>query len=234
MRRDVLLAAFVGGAVGLSACDRGTPGPGKGTPVPAAPTGPSKPTPAPADKPGLVVTNQIGFTIQKGTETGLEVAAEGQDNWITDGEAKIQKSLIGKAGLDRALRIERFAVTDDTRVVRLDVGPSAPSSLLGRAASDTDPAGVPELVDAGGTRYEPVGFIYRDDSIAHVRYTPGKPIKSMEELTRAGITLSSSRADQALELIFRVSRGVKITTFAIGNRRVTVFEPPIPADAKQK
>lgn len=186
--------------------------------------------------PGIRVTNTIGFVIQKGTEAGLDIVEETKYNAVTDGEAKFNNSqIVQRSGtIDAKLRIDRFAVTDDTVMVKVDASIRSPNSLLSQNAALAEQESSFVLIDVAGTRYEAVGFIYQDEEKTHIRYTVGKPLKGLAELTQQGITLSRSRPEQKLELLFRVSRGVQLDTFAIGNKPITEYSPPIKTDVKQK
>jgi hypothetical protein len=183
----------------------------------------------------IMVTNALGFTIQSGSERSLEIYSDGGRNWIRDGEAKFPKSAITRAaGLERSLQINTFEVTPDTVIVKVNVSMNSPASLLSEAALSADSRQPLLLVDTNGKTYEPIGFIYRDNEKYHIRYTAGRPIRSLEELAQSGITLSTSRPEQQLELIFRPTFGVKLATFQIGGTVVMQIDPPVLLDQRQK
>jgi flavorubredoxin len=66
-----------------------------------------------------------------------------------------------------------------------------------------------------------------------VRYTPGEPIKSVDELGQE-FGMSRSRTDQKLVLIFRVSKGVTINRYIIGNTSICLMDPTFPLIADQR
>jgi len=93
-----------------------------------------------------------------------------------------------------------------------------------------DATGAPVLVDANGSRYQCVGFVYKDNSIVHVRFMPGRPINSMNDLP----SVSSSRADQKITLVFRVSMNVDIKHYAIGDTALAEFAPVLKLTEVQR
>ena len=79
------------------------------------------------------------------------------------------------------------------------------------------------LVDTAGQMYTPIGYWYEDDVNTKVRFTPGQSITAVEQLE----ALSKSRPDQRMSLYIRVSKGVQIKHFAIGNKVIATFDPPL-------
>jgi hypothetical protein len=175
--------------------------------------------------PGVEVTNAIGFVIQKGTHDPLVIDEENNRNLLVEGEKAFEPDYAQKTtGMERSLRIERFAVTDDTVIVKVDVSLPSRTSLLGQAAASVDRILPPLLIDTNGQSYQPVGFIYKDSTKVQVRYTPGQPIRALSETP----SLSRSRPDQQLTLIYRVSLGVSVNKFVLGNKVIAEFDPPVP------
>lgn len=182
----------------------------------------------PNSESGIMVSNNVGRTVQKGTHTPLEL---NDNNQIVNGFKRFDASAFsGNRALERALRIDKFAVTPDTVMVQVDVSASSKSSILGRAVAAAEALGAPALIDSNGTRYEAVGYIYRDRDFLEIKYTPGEPVRAITQLP----PLSRSRPDQQLTLLFRPSLGVEITSFAVGNRVVTEYSPGISLDNPQR
>jgi len=77
-----------------------------------------------------------------------------------------------------------------------------------------------------GVIYRPNTDIYEDDEQFEVRLTPGNPIRGLTELPR----LASARRDQRLTLLFYVTDGAEIETYALGNKAILEFDPPIRVD----
>ena len=184
----------------------------------------------------VVASNALGFTIQSGSEQSLEIFEDGGQNWIRNGEQAYAKSQVAgrNAGMERSLQINRFEVGQDTALVKVNVSPNSPASILSEAAEGVDPSQPLLLVDTNGTTYRPVGYIYQDNDRYKIRYTVGREITSLQELAQSGVALSKSRGDQKLELIFRVTLGQRVSTFQIGGTVVYQLDPPLPLDQRQK
>jgi len=172
--------------------------------------------------PGVRMGNQMPFVIQRGSEQGLDLD-EDKKNTIRSGEMKLDAGMLRQGQqASSELRIDRLEVTGDVGMVQLDVGPSAATSLLGRAAAMAEDVAPPFLVDTNGQLYQACGYFYQDAEIAAVRYTPNDPIRGKTELPRS---LTRSRNDQKATFLFRVSAGVRISEFRLGNKVVATFSP---------
>lgn len=183
---------------------------------------------------GFNQANVLGFTIQKGTEpSGVSVEKANKSNWITDGEGSLEKTRLARY-IDRSLMIDRFAVSDGVVLVKVNVSYDEAKSWIGDLVNSADQTLVPVLVDANGLSYDPVGYIYQDSTKVSFRYTPGRPVAGLTELVKAGITLSKSRPEQDLELVFRVSFGVDLKELRMGEQVIAAFDPPLTVEARQK
>lgn len=172
---------------------------------------------------GFAESNVLPFTIQKGGERGLELAPD--SNIIQNGEARFDKGELQNRGIDAKLRVEKLMNTADTVVVQIDVSVNQAFSWLNNPAAFTDAISqAPTLYDTNSIAYQAVGYIYQDSRITVVRFTPGQPVATMAELPAS---LSRSRPDQTVRLIFRVSKGVDIREFALGRKTVAYIDPPI-------
>ncbi len=90
------------------------------------------------------------------------------------------------------------------------------------------------LIDANGQAYRAVGYIFEDTNELKIRFTPSRTIASLDELSSDLVMLSRSAPDKKLTLVFRVSRGVRLERFAIGNHVVAIYRPAIQIDANQQ
>jgi len=179
---------------------------------------------------GIDITNRMAnrVVLQKGNTPGLEV---NEDNLIVNGEGVFNPGDVAGRGLDRNLRIDKLFVTKDTNIIQVQVtgDPTLiPTSYFSTSAAPdlrTDVA--PRLIDAKGQVYVAVGFIYEDANKVQVRYTPGRPMRGLDEAD----ALVRSRDDQVMYLIFRPSIGVEIKHFAIGDTVLATFEPPVVLEA---
>lgn len=182
---------------------------------------------------GLEVNRALGFTLQKGNERGLQI---NEANSIIDGEAAFAREDIKQSSIvDKALRIDRFTTREDTVVVKVDVTGGQRTSLLGKSFDTALMVVPPVLVDSNGQQYEPVGYVYEDNQMVKVRFTPQQPIRGLTELPAA---LSKSRPDQKVKLVFMVSFGVTIERFQIGPDVIADWTKapakPIKLDTRQR
>jgi hypothetical protein len=200
-----------------------------------------KPVPAPQQgfqnmTPPIIISNAIGVTIQKGTEQSLEVQQnESGRGWsVVNGDQRLKNEVLrGFGGVDANLRIDRFATTPDTVVVKVTMTLAERSDDFVKALDTADKSKPIVLVDNNGTKYEPVGFIYRDSGETWIRYTKGDPIHSVQALP----PLSRSAPDKHLTLLYSVSFGVQILELRIGDTLIEDYRamnPPIKAEVRQK
>lgn len=171
--------------------------------------------------------NTLGMVIQKGKHGSLEI---NEDNHVIGGEAKYSPNDLGRAGIDRRLRIDRFSSSKDISIVQVVVGMESPAGMLSKAAQLAPYDQPPVLIDSNGQTYEAVGWIYKDPNRIWVRFTPGSPLAAASEAP----AISRSQTDQELTLVFRCNFGVQITGFAIGNKGIARYDPPLTLTSKQK
>ncbi len=174
----------------------------------------------------VATTNTLPFVLNKGNLRGLKIDDR---NFITEGEAEFFTADKLPAGSDKDLRVDKFLVDPTTVIVQIDVTPGKAFDLIGNVASQLE--GAPTLVDDLDRPqfHQCVGYIYTDGSKMKVRYTPGSPITDKGELP----SLSRSRTDQSLKLVFRCSLNVKIKFFAIGDKAVKELTPVLRLDTPQ-
>ena len=181
---------------------------------------------------GFNVSNRLRQQLQNGTVSGLVLD---ESLVILDGRTKITKETVSKSqGIEKSLRIEKFANSSDTLIIQVEVSGTSVFSLLGPVASSADAKMAPMLRDTNNVAYLPVGWIYNDATLYDIRYTPGTPISSIDELGRDGVGLTRSRDDQKLILLFRVSKGVTLSRYTIGNISVGTFDPNLPLTIDQR
>lgn len=164
-----------------------------------------------------------GWMINTTNRGGLRVENIERTNFIVEGQHTFTREQLNERGLDQNLRLERFMETLDTKVVHVDVSRRSPLSLLGKAADAALSVAPPQLVDNLGQVYDAIGYIYDDGRNVTIRFTPGQPIRALRELP----TLSNSRENERLTLLFRPSAGVELVRFNIGNQTQMEFSPPI-------
>lgn len=184
---------------------------------------------------GLRITRSLpnGYVIQLGEERGLQV---NENRSIYDGEAAFEPERVKRGSkVDQALRIDKFTTREDTVVVQVDIVAGQRTSLLGRSLDTALTVVPPVLVDSNGQQYEPVGYIYEDNQMVKIRFTPQQPVRGLAQLPAP---LSKSRPDQHVKLVYMVSFGVTIEQFRIGNEVITDWRQaplkPIKLDQKQR
>ncbi|MFZ4575661.1 MAG: hypothetical protein ACOYN0_14800, partial [Phycisphaerales bacterium] len=147
-----------------------------------------------------------------------------EDNRILRGRARIANPTATVCpGIERELRIQRFAAPADHCLIQIDASQSTAMCVAGYFDVGLSPA--PELRDAEGRRHPLVGWVYRDLDFCDIRYTPDQPIVSLDELALGGVRLYTNRFDQSLRLLFLVPQGVELDRFTIGDQALCGFEP---------
>lgn len=165
-------------------------------------------------------TLPFGGSFSRTNRGGINVDDQ---NRIFAGEHQMSREMYQDVGLQQNLRIDRFQSTTDTRLVQVEVSQQSALSLLGRAFQKAEGVVPPVLVDSLGRQYQPIGYVFHDGNSVRVRFEPGQPIRGLSQIPN----LSASRPDQRLVLIFRVNKGAELRSFAIGNRVVADFDPPV-------
>lgn len=194
---------------------------------------PSAPTPAaPVQRERTTrVDNGLGFVIQKGTETGLDVQEVDRGGFaILDGEASFKPEQLNKPGLDRRLRLDRFAPASDTLIVQVVFSPKVRGEAFVHAMEQADKSKPPVLIDSKGRKYQPVGYIWTSPDLVKVRFTRGHPIGAFSELP----AVSRATPDRELTLVYAVNTGAEITALRVGDATLEAYEPPIQTQGVQK
>lgn len=168
--------------------------------------------------PDFEVSNRLGRAFNVGSRGSLQVD---EDNQITGGRHTLSSDAFGQ-GINRDLRVESFRPAPGTEMVKVNIALDSKLSIFGRSLQMAQDVLPPTLIDTIGQRYQAIGYIYTESSGTEIRYTPGDPLRGLREIP----TLSRSRPDQQLQLLFLVSEGVEISTFALGNKAMYEFDPP--------
>jgi hypothetical protein len=186
--------------------------------------------------PEVIASNSIGQRIQRGSHGTLATEETDRTWWIIDGEYTFSMKQLRESsqGLEANLVIDRFAVTNDTVIVKVDVSVNSPASILGSAADSADPNSPLVVEDTNGVQYEAVGYTYSDGEKYSIRFTVGQPLRGLTELNSSGVMISKSRPNQELKLVFRPTLGVKLRAFKIGAQTIRTWDPPIELNTPQK
>lgn len=164
-------------------------------------------------------SNSLGQSVRliKGNLRGISVNDKRE---IVDGEGQFSNKELADRGIERTLIVDKFLPGDSTVIVQVDASRSSAWSILAEEASGA--VGGPFLLDTRGQRYECIGWVYKDSAKTWVRFTPGRPITSTDELP----PLSRNVEGQKLELVFRVSFGTEVKQFGIGTKVLHELSPP--------
>lgn len=157
-----------------------------------------------------------GAIMSKNNKGPLEL---NDKNEIVEGEHTFEKKVFAERAIDKNLRVEKFAASQDTGIMKVQLAAGGARSLFGRSVETAEAILLPVLIDDKGTRYEPIGYYYVEGDTVKLRYSPGTPLRSLAEAP----ALSRVKRDQTLYLIYRPTRGMKIVAFAIGTRQIAEF-----------
>lgn len=175
---------------------------------------------------GVIVGPRLPLRMQLQKGNVGSITLDG-DNKIIGGEAKLTTEQLKTRGLSKELRVNSFGVRKGTNLIQIEVSQDKPGSLLGRSVATAESVLPPVVVDTNGTQYQAIGWVYQDRDGTYIRYTPDRPIRGLSELQSKGVSLTRSRPDQKLVLLFEVTENVDIETFGIGGKEVIRFETPI-------
>lgn len=167
----------------------------------------------------------FGIVLTRDTAKGLTL---GEKNAINGGGLSkfVKSDLEGNQGVDPALAVRTLFSSDDTVLVHVVVDrKNTEFGFLSQAANNADLKKAPLLIDNNNAPYSPVGFVYRDSAQTWIYFDPQAPVQSVVDGVLPSI--SKSKPDQELVLIYRVSRNVKILSFAIGEKIIADFKPPV-------
>ncbi len=163
----------------------------------------------------------FNMVLQKDTLHGLSIDEQKE---ITNGDAMFSAEELKNRVYERTLQVRNFASSDDTMLVQVVMDKSNTDfGLLSAAASSIDRDRAPRLIDSNNLVYTPVGFVYKQATDTRVYFRPAGPITQVSQLP----TLSGSRSDQELILIYRVTRGSRLKYFAVGEQVLAEFRPPV-------
>lgn len=168
---------------------------------------------------GIAVTSSLPQPFNKSYRASLEL---NDKNAIINGQHKFAREELG-GSMPSTLAVSSFATPADTSMVQVDVSLQSKLSLLGKSVQTAESVLPPVLVDNLGQQYQAVGWIFEEQDAVDIRYLPGDPVRGLSQIP----TLSRSRPDQRLKLLFVVTKGVNITSFNLGGKALYVFDPPV-------
>ncbi|MFN7557946.1 MAG: hypothetical protein ACK5RX_01075 [bacterium] len=179
-------------------------------------------TGVPAGSPNSIlrVANNLPFGVflDASFMSGLDKTEKGMA--ITGGKLRLPRKDLSPAGTEMNLRVDAFDPGNGTAIVQLDISRNSPLSPV--QPNNSEFVKAPALIGIDGQRFEAIGYVYRTSSDFTVSFDPAKPIRNFDDLP----SVSRSIEGQDLILIFRVSVGVRIEKYAVGNTVLGEFVPP--------
>jgi hypothetical protein len=157
-----------------------------------------------------------GYQFNKSNRGPLEV---NEKNEIVGGSHTISKDMMNDRAVDKNLRVSEFFVPADVGMIKIELSDAGKRSLLGRSVEMAERLGSPMLIDDKGNTFEAVGFVYAEGDTVQIRYSAGNPIRALSETP----SLSRTKTDQSLWLLFLPTKGSKIVAFNVGNKQYSAY-----------
>lgn len=176
---------------------------------------------------GITEGNTVrGIVLQDGTTGGLHVNKERQ---IDDGIQRFKPQDMHRNTLDKALRVDKFAVSEGTDLVQIAVTPGregiTPAVDIGAPPISETSRDLPVyLIDDQGNLYSCIGYAYEDQNVGEIRYTRDAPLSGLSQLPKLP---SRTQRGQNITLLFEVTRQVNIIGFVVGNELMVRFQPAV-------
>ncbi|MEM8834518.1 MAG: hypothetical protein AAGD00_01735 [Planctomycetota bacterium] len=172
---------------------------------------------------GIIAGDRFPTTWTLSKERARGIFDIDEDNAVVEGEATFGTDWLAERGLGRNLRVERIASGRNTSVLWIELVNEDRRSVFGRAVESADRFQRPVIIDENGTTYSAIGFLaVSGDSDFTLRITPDRPVRALSEIP----TVSASKRDQSLWLIFRPTANTRISAFRLGEE-VSLFDPPV-------
>ncbi len=175
---------------------------------------------------GASTSNRLGgrriINITSGAPGTLVLNEEKQ---IISGSAEIlNRDLDSNRALARGSRADEFGSSNDTRVLQITLAESGNVTPMGQVVQRTGLDGRPRVIDNQGRAYDAIGYIYSDGVRTWIKFDPGAPVAKMSDIQDQ---LSPTSRDQTLVLLFRPTKNITLTGFAIGDKLVGEFTLPV-------
>ncbi|MHC4414496.1 MAG: CvpA family protein [Planctomycetota bacterium] len=132
-----------------------------------------------------------------------------QDKLLIEGDAIFRQT---RQRFSRALLIKGIAEPPGTRLVQVNVGRSSTANIYGPVRDRAGEGATPALVDDRGHQYTPIGYIHENPEGVRIKLEPSRGIRSITDLPHL-----PTAGDQKLRLLFRVTDGVTIVGFRLGD-----------------
>ena len=149
------------------------------------------------------------------------------DLHLTEGDAIVTPS---RSFVSRALRIQGIYEPRNTKIVQVDVSrTTSPADIFGAIRQQVDAGARPMLVDQRGNTYSPIGFIHERPGKVRIKLDPGRGVGSIGDLPKL-----PSSGKQTLKLVFRVTEGITLVAFKVGDLTVGTCNVTVDATAGRR
>lgn len=181
----------------------------------------------PPDAYGFAQSLQIGYQLQRDELQGGSLVS-GRGGWsIQDGDFRLKAADAARAGLEAAIKVDKYEPVENEVVCQLDVSMDKKWFFGEKGFENDRPI---RLIGDQGNEFPAIGWCYLDATDFAVRYTPGTPLTGLADLPQP---LSRSNAGQKCKLIFRVTKGAVVTSLAIGEKLAVKWQPKFKVNADQ-
>ncbi|HEB60459.1 MAG TPA: CvpA family protein [Phycisphaeraceae bacterium] len=152
--------------------------------------------------------NSLGhrWSLLKDRLTGLKV---NKDRLIISGRQRFALDIL-KEQNNRTVAISRFYENPGEKLVQVNVSYTNNNPMAMPSPDSSNQ--VPLLIDSTGNQYTAVGYIYIERDQVEISYDISKPILKLNDLP----SISKSRTDQTLILLFSVRAGVTLERMSYG------------------
>ncbi|HEX7011017.1 MAG TPA: hypothetical protein VF184_13625, partial [Phycisphaeraceae bacterium] len=164
----------------------------------------------------IELTNQLPRPISTNYATGLEV----RDGAVHGGKATARKP---PGSLSRNTRADTIYVPSHLACVRLRIEADQAQSLLGAARTLAASLQGVWLEDDRGQKWEPFAYVWDQGGEQEISVDAFNPIRSARQLP-----VEQMRSGHQLYLYFRVSRGITIKSYHIGQSTFQEAELRVP------
>jgi len=132
-----------------------------------------------------------------------------QERYLTEGRGMFQAG--GQLHVARNLRIMGIHEPPGTRVVQLRVDRASSANIYGAIRKQVPDNAMPTLVDRSGNSYWALGYIHEAPDGIEIRLDPG------DGISVGALPHVPTSGHQKLRLLFRVTEGVTLAAFKVGD-----------------
>ena len=132
------------------------------------------------------------------------------DYYLTEGFAEFTR---GGSIPARKLRIKGIYEPENTKIIQVYINRGGPADIFGSVRQQAGDNATPFLVDSTQRTYSPIGYLYDRGEKVDIKLFPTKRnLGQLNELPQLSVA-----GGLTLRLIYRVTKGVQIVSFQLGN-----------------